>query len=85
MGKLKQELPAIMQWMVQGCAEWQRSGLAPPAKVCAAPKNIARIQTWSLHSLMNAVGDNRANEFQFRDSIMRIKSGRARDANIHWQ
>ena len=33
---LKDEWPAILGWMVQGCLEWQRIGLNPPAAVRAA-------------------------------------------------
>jgi putative DNA primase/helicase len=28
--KLKAEWPGILRWMIQGCLEWQRIGLAPP-------------------------------------------------------
>ena len=28
--KLKAEWPALLRWMVDGCLEWQRVGLAPP-------------------------------------------------------
>jgi putative DNA primase/helicase len=31
--KLKVEWPAILRWAVDGCVEWQRIGLAPPAIV----------------------------------------------------
>jgi putative DNA primase/helicase len=34
--KLKAEYPAILAWMIEGCAAWQRQGLTPPAKVRAA-------------------------------------------------
>jgi putative DNA primase/helicase len=34
--KLKAEWAGIMRWMVQGCLEWQRDGLRPPAAVKAA-------------------------------------------------
>jgi putative DNA primase/helicase len=34
--KLKAEWPAILRWAVDGCLEWQRIGLAPPAVVTAA-------------------------------------------------
>ena len=34
--KLKAEWPAILQWGVQGCLEWQRIGLAPPKAVTEA-------------------------------------------------
>jgi putative DNA primase/helicase len=34
--KLKAEYPAILHWMIQGCADWDEQGLAPPAKVLAA-------------------------------------------------
>jgi putative DNA primase/helicase len=34
--KLETEWPAILRWCVDGCLEWQRIGLAPPAAVRAA-------------------------------------------------
>jgi putative DNA primase/helicase len=37
--KLKAEYPAILGWMMHGCDEWQRIGLAPPKAVLAATSN----------------------------------------------
>jgi putative DNA primase/helicase len=34
--KLESEWPAILRWMIDGCLEWQRGGLAPPAIVTGA-------------------------------------------------
>ncbi len=34
--KLRAELAGILAWAVQGCMEWQREGLRPPAAVLAA-------------------------------------------------
>jgi putative DNA primase/helicase len=34
--KIRAEWPGILAWMVEGCLEWQRQGLAPPAVVTAA-------------------------------------------------
>jgi putative DNA primase/helicase len=34
--KLKVEWPAILRWMIDGCLEWQRAGLAPPKIVLDA-------------------------------------------------
>jgi putative DNA primase/helicase len=31
--KLISELPGIFAWAIQGCLEWQREGLSPPAGV----------------------------------------------------
>jgi putative DNA primase/helicase len=31
--RLKSEWPGILAWMIEGCVEWQRIGLAPPATV----------------------------------------------------
>ena len=36
MEKLKAEWPAILGWMLEGCREWQQSGLAPPEIVTEA-------------------------------------------------
>jgi putative DNA primase/helicase len=37
--KLKAEWPAILRWMIEGCLEWQRIGLAPPESVRNASKD----------------------------------------------
>ena len=34
--KLKAEWPGILQWMIEGCPDWQEFGLAPPAAVTDA-------------------------------------------------
>lgn len=31
--KLQSEWPGILKWMIEGCLEWQRQGLSPPAVV----------------------------------------------------
>lgn len=36
--KLRQELPAILSWMVDGCLLWRREGLKPPQSVTNASK-----------------------------------------------
>ena len=36
LAKLKREWPGILQWMVEGCVDWQISGLNPPPRVLAA-------------------------------------------------
>lgn len=33
---LRDEWPAILRWMIDGCLAWQRQGLSPPAAVTAA-------------------------------------------------
>jgi putative DNA primase/helicase len=33
--KLKSELPGILAWMIEGCLDWQETGLAPPEIVTA--------------------------------------------------
>src|SRR4029077_2580350 len=37
--KLKAEWPAILRWCIDGCLEWQRIGLTPPAIVREATEN----------------------------------------------
>jgi putative DNA primase/helicase len=34
--KLRREWPGILRWMVDGCIDWQRNGLTPPATVSKA-------------------------------------------------
>jgi putative DNA primase/helicase len=33
--RLREEWPAILRWMIDGCLEWQRVGLKPPLQVIA--------------------------------------------------
>src|SRR5260370_30882862 len=42
--KLREEWPAILNWMVSGCLEWQRDGLNPPACVKAATDSYMESQ-----------------------------------------
>jgi len=39
MDKLREEWPAILRWAMDGCLEWQRIGLAPPAVVVKATED----------------------------------------------
>jgi putative DNA primase/helicase len=49
--KLMVEAPAIMQWMVQGCLDWQRWGLVKPDSVIAATKDYFSDQDLFVHWL----------------------------------
>ena len=40
--KLKDEGPGILQWLIEGCLEYQRIGLAPPASVVEATDEYFR-------------------------------------------
>jgi putative DNA primase/helicase len=42
--KLKIEYPAILRWAVEGCMQWQKQGLNPPAKVLAATEEYKQDQ-----------------------------------------
>ncbi len=48
--KLRREWPGILAWMIEGCREWQRIGLAqPPAVVAATEEYLAGedvLQAW---------------------------------------
>jgi putative DNA primase/helicase len=37
--KLRAEFPGILKWAVDGCLEWQRSGLKPPSAVLKATRD----------------------------------------------
>jgi putative DNA primase/helicase len=49
--KLKGELPGILRWALEGCAEWKSVGLAPPDAVRASSDRYLEAQdaftTWS--------------------------------------
>ena len=42
--KLKDEWPGILQWMIDGCLDWQEMGLAPPPAVTAATEGYFAAQ-----------------------------------------
>ncbi|MDD4950907.1 MAG: phage/plasmid primase, P4 family [Desulfovibrionaceae bacterium] len=42
--KLRAEMPGILAWLVNGCLEWQRLGLAPPARVLEATAEYRRAE-----------------------------------------
>ena len=42
--KLKEEWPGILWWMIEGCLEWQRVGLAPPSAVTDATETYLSAQ-----------------------------------------
>ena len=42
--KLKAEWPGILQWMIEGCLQWQAQGLAAPAAVTAATDDYLEAQ-----------------------------------------
>jgi len=43
-GKLRAELPGILNWALEGCLEWQRGGLREPEEVIAATADYRREQ-----------------------------------------
>jgi putative DNA primase/helicase len=42
--KLQEEWPAILNWMVEGCIEWQQKGLAAPDAVRSATDNYMALE-----------------------------------------
>ena len=42
--KLKAEAPGILRWMVDGCLEWQQTGLRPPKAVTSATDDYLESQ-----------------------------------------
>ena len=47
--KLMAEWPGILAWMIEGCIQWQRIGLAPPAVVTSATD--AYLEAEDAHSI----------------------------------
>ena len=45
--KLLSELPGILCWAINGCLEWQKSGLQPPQEVIGATEDTSKIRILS--------------------------------------
>jgi putative DNA primase/helicase len=52
--KLKAEWPAILRWCIDGCLEWQRIGLTPPAIAREATENYLADEDMLPHGLTSA-------------------------------
>ena len=65
------ELPAILSWAVEGCIEWQRIGLAPPARVMAATDEYLASQEflaqWIAECCITGPNESAANRELFAD------------------
>ena len=73
LAKLREEWPGILAWMVRGCADWRRDGLATPAEVAEATSAYAAEQDdiGEFVSALCAVG---AGQFTSRDRIYKTYS-----------
>jgi P4 family phage/plasmid primase-like protien len=61
--KLEAEWPAILRWCIDGCLQWQRSGLSPPAIVLATTDSYFADQDTMQQWLDDCIKD--AGEFAF--------------------
>lgn len=61
--KLKDEWPGILAWMIEGCLDWQRQGLNPPAIVTAATAEYLEAED-SLAAWLDGAGDKDPNAFE---------------------
>lgn len=53
--RLRAEAPGILRWLVEGCLEWQRDGLKPPAAVVTATSTYREEQDSLADFLISAV------------------------------
>ena len=60
--KLREELPGILQWVIEGCLEWRRIELSPPRSVRDATENYLN-QEDTLGQWLDARCERSANAF----------------------
>ena len=72
--KLRREWPGILQWMIEGCLEWQRIGLAPPEAVTKATADYMTSEDSLGIWLADRCEDNRASWTSTKDLFESWKS-----------
>lgn len=73
--KLVQELPGILRWAVEGCADWRAEGLEPPERV--------RLATAGYQSAEDVIGRFLDDECVIEDGRM-VKKGELYEALEGW-
>ena len=75
--KLKAEWSGILQWMIDGCVDWQQRGLAPPEVVTAATAAYLDAQD-SVAAWLDECCELDANMGAFTDAVRKLEGmGRA--------
>jgi putative DNA primase/helicase len=75
-GKLLAEAPGILQWMIEGCLDWQKNGLVKPASVTAATEEYFSDQDLFEHWLSEECRCEPNNRHLFGSSNELFKSWR---------
>ena len=68
--QLKAEWPGILAWAIDGCLEWQRIGLAPPAAVQAATEEYLEAED-ALAAWIEESGERDANTWESSTALFR--------------
>lgn len=72
--KLKVEGPAVLQWMIEGCLDWQKNGLLKPDSVLAATAEYFEDQDVFKHWLDEECDCEPGNEFKMESASTLFKS-----------
>lgn len=68
--RLRAEWPGILAWMIQGCLEWQATGLAPPAAVREATAAYLEAED-ALAAWIEAAGQTDADAWESTTTLYR--------------
>jgi putative DNA primase/helicase len=80
--KLQDEWPAILDWMVEGCLDWQEEGLSPPSAVVAASEAYL-VEEDTLGRWITERCDLDANAWTSSEELFRDFDEYARAGNEH--
>jgi putative DNA primase/helicase len=80
--KLKAEWPGVLAWMIQGCLEWQRQGLAPPAAVTAATAAYLEAQD-AVAAWLDECCDQDSNAWESRSALYKSWTDWAASTGAH--
>ena len=80
--RLRDEWPGILAWMIDGCLDWQKCGLAPPESVTSATAAYLEAED-AMAAWLDEVGTRNVNTWEATKTLFNSWKAWADDAGEH--